>query len=250
MKSVSLMNEWERYWKIWCYHHQHYQKLMEELGEALGVQFEAKYAPWYLAGNWERTENKLFICGLNLGSPPKPYGSWHHWQSQQTGFDLPFGERSPLNWNQHLQFSKQCFLKAHTDEKSHRHYSSLARLVCAYYGIEIPKKNIDRYRFPHDHAVFGEILPFYSKNTNLSLKPQGKRYLESFWGLTVDFIKQSQFDVFVLMGKQGLVYESDLFYELIKPQTQIQVELNRKGKQFLPIVQIGNIRGVITPFLD
>ncbi|MFX0064973.1 MAG: hypothetical protein ACFFC7_22580 [Candidatus Hermodarchaeota archaeon] len=103
----------------------------------------------------------------------------------------------------------------------------------------------------HKHAIFGEILPFYSKTTNPHFGKEEETHLKPYWHRMVTFIKRSDFDAVILMIKQHIRNKNSELYQIINanPDETIEIKINSKRKIECQIIKIGDISGLITPFL-
>ncbi|MFX0064970.1 MAG: hypothetical protein ACFFC7_22565 [Candidatus Hermodarchaeota archaeon] len=157
-----MLEDWEEIWTLWQQNHDVYENSLKRLKSKLNISFDANYAPWYLAGDWEETAEKIFICGLNPATPGRK-NKWHEWQRKETSFDCSdIPDRKKLSWDKHLQFSQRCLANAWQEKITIGHYTRLSLLVYAYYGNKddnnyeklIPQKSSDRYRsFRPNHLL-------------------------------------------------------------------------------------------------
>jgi hypothetical protein len=194
---MDLLKYWKQQHDLWRKDPQKFKENLKTLQCELDSSHEfCDFAPLYLAGNWKETKGKIFIGSLNPSANICNERGKHFikYENEQTGFTYKPGERSHYGWETRKNFEFILFENMRENNLRLGYYTSYATMLSMVF-----KGYNDKYQLLHDKAVFGEIIPYYSKSFSIG-KGASRETLEFYFNMLREFIIKNDFKCFILNG--------------------------------------------------
>ena len=207
----SVLEEAKKDFELFHNNYEKYKEKVDNLSKLFKLKNKAKlrsdYLPTYFVGNFEDTNYKYVLFGINPGFSEKQNPKEETWKKS--------------SWKDYLNFARNFFILFKDNEMKSHYYKRLSKLFSGLDNIEMADYT-EIYSYNQKHIINIELIPYHSTHFRISsnLTEEQKSYFKNRFESNINFSKK--------LNIKLMIFNGNPFYLLLIKNNLIQY--NKKIK--------------------